>query len=65
MRIKAHNGNRSKNLLSIADKIDSVLDGAQKIVTGDCYLSPKDQHTIKGYMEQLRIIADEINPEGK
>jgi hypothetical protein len=60
--LKAHNGNRSKNLESIADNITDILDGIPTPGNngGFVALSLKEAHQIKGYMEQLRIIADEI-----
>lgn len=54
--IKAFGGNRSKNLESIADEIDRMLEGLW---------SPEKGHKIHGYMEQLRIIAEELKCTGE
>lgn len=46
---------RPKNLDNIADKVDELLKGE-----GDVTLTGQDAHTIRGYMEQIRIIAAEM-----
>jgi hypothetical protein len=57
--IKACGGDRSKNLEAIADEIYALLGGDFEYENG-VSLSQRDVHRIKGYTEQLRIIADEL-----
>ena len=61
--LKAHGGNRSKNLEGIADKIDEMLGEAEVHSEGHdvLHLDRAIARRIKGYMEQLRIIADELH----
>jgi len=56
VRLKAHGGDRAKNLEGIADAFESFLKGghdAAKTVH-------ETKHRLIGYCEQLRIIADEL-----
>lgn len=59
--LKARNGDRKKNLEAIADEIDKIIGEGAVFASpeGNITLDPQEQHRIKGYMEQLRIIADE------
>jgi hypothetical protein len=57
MTLKAHGGDRAKNLYGIADEIDS-LTGPKSDPTA-VFRTP-ELHKLKGYAEQLRIIADEL-----
>ncbi len=57
--LKAYGGDRAKNLEGIADEVDRIFDEAG--ASENCrILEEMDIRRIKGYMEQLRIIADEI-----
>lgn len=53
---KASGGNRSKNLEAIADGVDGILGGEGNTPQ----VSPQQAHQIRGWMEQVRIIADEL-----
>ncbi len=67
--LKAFDGDRAKNLESIAEAIENILDFSRRELNEntDDYenriVDDDDIHTIKGYMEQLRIIADEWRKE--
>lgn len=63
--LKAHGGDRAANLESIADKIDTMLDVVEDQPRRPINLDAQAVHTIAGYMEQLRIIADEIRGNRK
>lgn len=52
--LKAHGGDRAKNLCGIADTITRAM------APGG--MTPQTQHILKGYAEQLRIIAGELEP---
>lgn len=53
--------NRSAQLESIADEIDNALSATDSNTT----LRGEQVHKFRGYMEQLRIIADELKRSGK
>ena len=57
--LKAHDGNRSQNLLGIAQALERIA----KDTTEDTVDARVDRTcALRGYAEQLRIIADEIAP---
>ena len=58
--LKAHKGNRSKNLIGIADQLDDLA-GEVPSMDGDDQIHPVGR-TMRGLAEQLRIIAAEIQP---
>lgn len=55
---KAHEGNRRKNLLSIANLLESAL--ADQPYNKNIEIGKEIAHKLRGYCEQLRIIADEL-----
>jgi hypothetical protein len=56
--LKASNGDRKKNLENIATAVQLLLSEATS-VSGRATLNENQIHKISGWMEQLRIIADE------
>ena len=57
---------RSQQLEGIADEITGIFN--ENLPDNDdasVRLDKDEAHRIKGYMEQLRIIADELNKAGK
>jgi hypothetical protein len=56
--LKAHGGDRAKNLEGLAKEFMQLISDADHLLT------PKDERRLKGYCEQLKIIAREIR-EGR
>jgi hypothetical protein len=65
---KAHGGDRASNLEAIADAIHKRLENIEETLGQDGYSFPAmrgtgiqvEFHKLRGYAEQLRIIADEL-----
>ena len=69
--LKAHGGDRAKNLYGIADAIDNQIKTLNHAlntipldadIRGEYYLLGV-LHKLKGYANQLRLIADELDSE--
>jgi hypothetical protein len=58
--IKAHGGNRAKNLEGIAEQIRKMLNTVEGLPPAPVGLTAQEVHRIDGYCEQLLIIADEL-----
>lgn len=63
--LKAHNGDRAANLESIADSVNTMTnwvegdDPRKHNYPSGINLTAQEVHRLNGWMEQLRIIADE------
>jgi hypothetical protein len=55
--VKAHGGDRAKNLNDIAETIDNMLPTTGAAVT----LRADQVHILKGLVEQIGIISDEMS----
>lgn len=56
---------RSEQLESIADSINLLMNYTEGLNAAPIGLDASDVHKINGWMEQLRIIADELKGAGK
>ncbi len=56
---------RSQQLNGIAEEITSLMRPMDMNPEGSVLLSAKEVHKIKGWMEQVGIIADELKGAGK
>lgn len=63
-KIKASGGNRADNLNGIAKEIELMFDG---IELGEEWsiVSPANIHKLRGYAQQLKIIAKELSAKNK
>ena len=66
--LKAHGGDRARNLEAISNAIHKTLENAEETLEQDGYSFPTRRgtgiqvefHRLRGYAAQLRIIADEL-----
>lgn len=57
--IKAANGDRAANLEGIADQITRMIPAPPADPNAPVCITGKAAHTLRGYAEQLRIIASD------
>ena len=58
--LKAFNGDRAKNLEKLADEFEKYIDNQPDAIEARGYADIREYRRMKGYCEQLRIIAKEL-----